>query len=152
MSKTTPISQWRPWVVFTFLTTTLGLGVIAAWVWLNQSLSWLPNPDSQEGKDLLYDYNRISHGLVFGLLGLAVLVLLRHGLRPESEGSNADLSVKPKPWWKHLIAFAREHTLVLVLWAGYTVAMVHGCSWLFPELVSWYDSVNAHNLLYNFSI
>ena len=109
MSQTTPISQWRPWTVFTFLTTTLGLGVIAAWVWLNQSLSWLPNPDSQEGKDLLYDYNRISHGLVFALLGLAVLVLLRNGLRPESEGSNADLSVKPKPWWKHLIVFAGEH-------------------------------------------
>ena len=73
MSKTTPISQWRPWNVFTFLTTTLGLGVIAAWVWLNQSLSWLPNPNSQEGKDLLYDYNRISHGLVFALLGLAAV-------------------------------------------------------------------------------
>ena len=73
MSKTTPISQWRPWNVFTFLTTTLGLGVIAAWVWLNQSLSWLPNPDSQKVKDLLYDYNRISHGLVFALLGLAAV-------------------------------------------------------------------------------
>ncbi|QNI52838.1 putative membrane protein [Synechococcus sp. BIOS-E4-1] len=152
MSQTTPISQWRPWTVFTVLTTTLGLGVIAAWVWLNQSLSWLPNPDSQEGKDLLYDYNRISHGLVFALLGLAVLVLLRNGLRPEIEGSNADLSVKPKPWWKHLITFAREHPLVLMLWAGYTVAMVDGSSWLFPELVGWYDSVNDHNLLYNFSI
>ena len=73
MSKTTPISQWRPWNVFTFLTTTLGLGVIAAWVWLNQSLSWLPNPDSREGKNLLYDYNIISHGLVFALLGLAAV-------------------------------------------------------------------------------
>ena len=30
--------------------------------------------------------------------------------------------------------------------------MVDGSRWLFPELVGWYDSVNDHNLLYNFSI
>ena len=126
--------------------------MIVTWVLLNQPLSWLPIPDSQEGKDLLNYYNRTSHGIVFGLLGLAVLVLIRKDLGIESNDLNADLSVKSKPWWKHLIAFAEEHPLVLVLCAGYTVAMVYGSSWVFPELVDLYDSVNEYNLLHNFSI
>ena len=80
--------------------------MIVNWVLLNQSQSWLPIPDSQEGKDPLNYYNRIFHGIVFGLLGLAALVLIRKGLRLESKNLNADLSVKSQPWWKHLIIFA----------------------------------------------
>ena len=126
--------------------------MIVNWVLLNQSLSWPPIPDSQEGKDLLNYYNRISHGIVFRLLGLAVLVLIRKGLRLEGKDLNADLSVKSKPWWKHLIIFAEEHPLVLVFWARYKETTIDGSSWVFPELVGWHDSINDHNLIHNFSI
>ena len=40
---------------------------------------------------------------------------------------------------------------MLALFAGYTVAMVHGTNWMYPELVGWYSDIPDAHLLNNFS-
>ena len=119
IGKKALIRQLHARTLLTVLAATLGLGMIVAWVWLQQALIWLPDPRSQEGKDLLYAYNRISHQIALALLALAVLMLLWNGLRSGSEASIVETSETrsspSQPWWRQLAHFAREHPLVLVI-------------------------------------
>ena len=153
MSQPKTIRRFQLWMLLSSVAVILGLAGIGAWLWLQQAMRWLPDPRSEAGKDLLYTYSRTSHDIVLALLAIAVLSLLWTGLRSETPTKDADPpSHKRRSWSQQLITFAREHPLVLLLWTAYTVAMVNGTSWLFPELVAWYDGIIDHHLLDNFSI
>lgn len=135
------------WVWMIGLCSALGATALVAWLWLLRSLNSLPSPHSSEGRELLYHYNRTSHDLGLALLGLAVVGLLWFSRRdPQQPPTNA------RPWHRQLLSFGREHPIVLLLFIAYTVAMVNGTHWLFPELVGWYDGIIDHKLLDNFSV
>ena len=143
----------QPWVPLTVLAAALGVGAFSSWLWLQQAQDWLPSPRSEAGEKLLYVYNRTSHDIALALLAIAVLVLLWLGLRANDQpGAEQSASPKRGMWGPRLLTFSREHPLVLILWIGYTVAMVNGTSWLYPELVAWYDGILDHHLLDNFSV
>ena len=135
----------KPWFVVSAISAFLSLGAVGAWFWLNTATEWLPSPRSDAGKDLLYHYNRTSHDIALALL-LSVVVGLLWSSRPKNA------AVKSTPWWQHLYKFAKEHPVVLILFVIYTIAMVNGTSWFYPELVAWYDGIIDHQLLDNFSI
>ena len=153
MSLPKMIRRFQPWMLLSSVAAILSLAGIGSWLWLQQAMRWLPDPRSAAGKLLLYTYNRTSHDIALALLAIAVLSLLWIGLRSETPPEDADQpSLKRGNWAKQLLTFSREHPLVLLLWSAYTVAMVNGTSWLFPELVGWYDGILDHHLLDNFSI
>ena len=153
MSLPKMVRRLNPPLLLSSVAVILGLAGIGAWLWLQQAMRWLPDPRSEAGKLLLYSYNRTSHDIVLALLAIAVLSLLWIGLRSQTPPEDADQpSLKRGNWAKQLLTFSREHPLVLLLWSAYTVAMVNGTSWLFPELVAWYDGIIDHHLLDNFSI
>ena len=143
----------QPWLWMLMLCAALSCTALLAWLWLQQSLSSLPSPRSESGKLLLYHYNRSSHDLFLALLGLTILGLLWFSRADERKGDSGDNSRRAtKPWNQQLISFGREHPLVLLLFIAYTVAMVNGTNWLYPELVGWYDGIIDHQLLDNFSV
>ena len=121
------------------LAVVSGLG-LGAWIWLLQNRSLLPDPSSNAGKQLLKHYSGSSHDVFLVLLAVAVITLVALIRR----APNTSEALTPWRW-------ARSHPLVLALWAGYTVAMVQGTSWFYPELVGWYKDVIADHLLNNFS-
>ena len=138
----TRVGTNRPWLLWinTVLAVLSGLG-IGIWIWLLQNRSWLPDPSSDTGKRLLKSYSGTSGDVVLALLALCVItlvVLIRRTQEPSTESW--------RPW-----RWARSHPLVLALWTGYAVAMVHGSSWFYPELVGWYKDVISDHLLNNFS-
>ena len=153
MSLPMMIQRLKPSMLLSSVAAILGLAGIGAWVWLQEAMHWLPDPRSEEGRHLLYIYNRTSHNVVLALLAIAVLSLLWIGLLPDAQRKDAGHPhPKQRSWSQQLITFSRKHPLVLLLWIAYTVAMVSGTSWLFPELVGWYDGIIDHHLLDNFSI
>lgn len=133
------------WAWMVGLCGALGAAALVAWLWLLRSLNSLPSPRSSEGRDLLYHYNRTSHDLWLILLGLTVVGLLWFSRRDPQQPPPG------KPWHRQLLSFGREHPVVLLLFIAYTVAMVNGTNWLYPELVGWYDGIIDHKLLDNFS-
>jgi hypothetical protein len=138
--------------------TALSIGALAAWIWLQQALTSLPSPRSNSGEALLYRYNRSSHDLFLGLIGISILVLLWRAYRSSNLDQPSDREKtfkqpnRPRPWPKICVDFAREQPFVLMLFVAYAVAMVHGTNWFYPELVGWYDGIIDHHLLDNFSI
>jgi hypothetical protein len=136
---------FHPLMLLSGVTALLGMGAVWAWFWLNEATAWLPSPRSNAGKDLLYHYNRTSHDIALTLLLIVVISLLWRS-RPKNR------TVKLTPWWEQSCRFAKEHPLVLALFIAYTIAMVNGSSWLYPELVAWYDGIIDNQLLDNFSI
>ena len=148
----------HPWRWMIGICTALSIGALAAWIWLQQALTSLPSPRSNSGEALLYRYNRSSHDLFLALLGISILALLWRAYRSSDLDQSSDREKtheppkRPKPWPKICVDFAREHPFVLMLFAAYAVAMVHGTNWFYPELVGWYDGIIDHHLLDNFSI
>lgn len=128
----------------------IGLG-LGCWIWLLLHRDQLPSPEVRAGKTLLKQYQATSHDLFLALLTLSVLTLLvlirraQHELRQQQPPQQQATPGNP------LLRFARAHPLVLALFAGYTVAMVHGTNWMYPELVGWYSGIPGEHLLNNFS-
>ena len=149
-----PKGQNRPIPLLAWINASasvlIGLG-LGCWIWLLQHRDQLPSPEVRAGKTLLKQYQATSHDLFLALLTLSVLTLLvlirraQHELRQQQPPQQQATPGNP------LLRFARAHPLVLALFAGYTVAMVHGTNWMYPELVGWYSSIPGEHLLNNFS-
>jgi len=128
----------------------IGLG-LGCWIWLLQHRDQLPSPEVRAGKTLLKQYQATSHDLFLALLALSVLtllVLIRRAQHQERQQQPRQQQTNPG---NPLLRFARAHPLVLALFVGYTVAMVHGTNWMYPELVGWYSGIPSEHLLNNFS-
>lgn len=133
--------------------SAIGLGV---WGWLVNHRQSLPPFDSQVGKALLGQYQAIAHDVVLILLALAVVALLAliQRARAAAVSSPGDAATGEAEAQKAggLLQFAREQPIVLAIFVAYTVVMVQGTTWLYPELVGWYTDVIDDHLLNNFSI
>lgn len=144
--------QSRP--LLTWINTTvsvlIGLG-LGCWIWLLQNRDHLPSPDSQAGKDLIKQYLIISHDLTIYFLVLSAITLTILIRKYQTQTSNLQTNQKRLAPAKSLRHFAKTHPLVLALFAGYTVAMVQGSTWMYPELVGWFRTVPENHLLENFA-
>ena len=128
------------------LTTTISLSL---WGWMLQSRDFLPNPDSFNGERLLRNYQAISHGTVLILLAVTGLSLITLIIKARHQNA-APTASKGLP--KDLLNFIRDQPIATVLFVAYTVAMVQGTTWMYPELVGWYRNVISDNLLNNFTL
>jgi hypothetical protein len=128
---------------------SLGLG---CWIWLVQHRDQLPSPEVRAGKTLLKQYQATSHDIFLALLSVCALLLLVLIRRAQHQQSQLEPTLpNAPPAGNPVLRFARAHPLVLALFAGYTVAMVHGTNWMYPELVGWYRGIPDEHLLNNFS-
>ena len=141
-----------PLLAWIDLSASLLIGVgLGCWLWLLQHRNLLPSPEVKAGKALLKQYQATSHDLFLALLTLSVLtllVLIRRAQHQQRQQQPTQQQVTPG---NPLLRFARAHPLVLALFTGYTVAMVHGTNWMYPELVGWYGGIPGEHLLNNFS-
>ena len=103
----------------------IGLG-LGCWIWLLQHRDRLPSPELRAGKTLLKQYQATSHDLFLALLTLSVLTLLVLIRRAQHQDRQQQPTQQQATPGNPLLRFARAHPLVLALFAGYTVAMVHG--------------------------
>ena len=85
-------------------------------------------------KQWLLAYNQISHGLVLSLVALGVITLLVIAAKDQDP---TDQRTQPLPF--RILRWIRRHPVVTVVFAGYTVAMVQGTSWFYPELPDLYQ-------------
>ena len=113
----------------------IGVG-LGCWLWLLQHRNLLPSPEVKAGKALLKQYQATSHDIFLALLALSAIALLVLIRCAQHHQRQLDPSLqKEPPAGNSLLRFARAHPLVLALFAGYTVAMVQGTNWMYPELV-----------------
>ncbi|MGC6482626.1 MAG: hypothetical protein ACON4T_03530 [Synechococcus sp.] len=128
----------------------IGFG-LGCWLWLLQNRSRLPSPESQEGRNLLGQYLIISHDLYIYLLAICTITLVVLIRRNQVQQWPTQAGERQGNQDNPLGRFARNHPLVLALFTGYLVAMVHGTTWFYPELVGWFRTIPDNHLLDNFS-
>lgn len=133
------------------VTFLIGLG-LSCWLWLIQNRSRLPSPDSQAGQNLLGQYLIASHDFTIYLLVISTIALVVLMRKSQYQTSQSRPEQRQAPARNSFWHFARKHPLVLALFAVYTVAMVQGTTWMYPELVDWFRTIPEHYLLNNFSI
>jgi len=138
------------WISAVSLTiSAIGLGV---WSWMITHRDALPSLEDRTGKNLLRQYQASSHDTWLILLALAcisLVVMLQRARNHSLSGGRRSQSEGPI---RDLFRFAKEQPAALVLFVVYTVVMVQGTTWLYPELVGWYKDVIDEQLLNNFSI
>jgi len=94
------------------------------------------------GKPWLLAYNQISHGVVLSLVAIGVMVLFLIAARDQDPAD-----AQPRPWPQRLLHWIRMHPVVTVVLAGYSLAMVQGTSWFYPELPDLYQGFIQSPLL-----
>lgn len=129
----------------------IGLG-LGCWLWLLQHRSLLPSPEVSAGKALLEQYQATSHDLFLALLALCVTTLMVLIRRAEHQQHQSKPDPSRTKIGNPIVRFARANPLVVALFAGYTAAMVHGTTWMYPELVGWFRSIPDNHLLENFAV
>lgn len=98
-------------------------------------------------KQWLLAYNQISHAAVLSLVGLMLAWLVVVACRdPAPEGPNAI------PLQRRLWLGMRQHPVVTALFAAYTLAMLHGTSWFYPEFPDLYQGIIHSPLIDNFQL
>ena len=115
------------------------------WSYLHLLITTLPPADSASGKQLLNQYNLISHGVFFALLAVVVIGLLwKASQQPQQPKPSTALEA----WTQQPISKA----LIIVLFLGYTIAMVHQTNWFYPELPDLYQDIFNSDLTNNFTL
>jgi hypothetical protein len=141
-----PSLKYPAWI--SAITGTIGATGLGLWWLLINNQSGLPRPGTREGKELLGHYLSTTHHIFLISLAIASLTLITLITR----NSDNTPSPKKRSVIKNLIDFCREQPLVAILFTAYTVAMVHGTTWLYPEIVGWYRDVIDDHLLDNFAL
>jgi len=141
-----PCLKYPAWI--SAITGTIGVTGLGLWWLLNNTQNILPKPGTREGKELLGDYLGTTHNIFLICLAIASLALITL----IAQNGNDTPSTKKRSLSKSLIDFCQEQPLVVILFTAYTVAMVHGTTWLYPEIVGWYSDVIEEQLLDNFAL
>ena len=141
-----PSLKYPAWI--SAITGTIGATSFGLWWLLINTQNRLPTPDTREGKELLDDYLGTTHSIFLGCVAIASLILITLSIR----NNDATPSIKKRSLIKNLIDFCQEQPLVVMLFSAYTAAMVHGTTWLYPEIVGWYSDVIDDHLLNNFAL
>jgi hypothetical protein len=116
------------------------------WAYFNSIYATLPPARSTLGKQLLNEYNLISHGVFFALLTIVVAGLLwKASQHPQ----------KPKNLVDQDSARNQQHfskALIIILFLSYTIAMVYQTNWFYPELPDLYQDIFNSDLTNNFTL
>ena len=124
------------------------IGLLAATV-LIPLTGWLPEVGSSASKQLVKQYNTISH-IIF-LIGLTAgctsLIWAAH----QSDESDIQLSPQTSPLGR-LITGIKQHPVVTGLFALYSALMMRQTSWFYKEIIGWYKDILEDHLLNNFTL
>ena len=148
--KNTEIPSLSPlaWINGVTITSSfIGLGL---WWWMVDNRGRLPAVGTDACKRLLHQYQAITHDTFLIILGITTIILSRLILKFHQSEGNKEGRKQTFPR-QIFLNFAREQPIALILFAAYTVAMIHGTTWLYPELVGWYSDVVSDQLLNNFT-
>ena len=142
-----PSLQPLAWINgITISLSIVGLGI---WGWMLNNRDKLPALGTDASQRLLRQYQATTHDIFLIILALATIALIRLTLKfRRREASDTDQ--KPKNLLQTFLGFTKEQPIALALFIAYTVAMVQGTTWLYPELVGWYSDVVSDQLLNNF--
>ena len=124
-----------------------GLSLLFARSYLAASWFEIPASSSAAGKQWLLTYNHASHAVLLSMVGIVVVALLIKGQLSSPTPESAQRS-----WSQRLRAAASKHSIVLVLFTGYAVAMVQGTTWFYPEFPDLYSTISNSNLLGHFNL
>ena len=122
---------------------------LTIWGWMLRNRADFPDPNSTKGEHLLRSYQTTTHEAVLVLLAGTSLAITALIIRARLRNTHTSFS---RGRLQDLLSFAREQPLATVLFVAYTVAMVQGTSWMYPELVGWYRDVFSEHLLNNFTV
>lgn len=128
--------------------SVIGLGL---WLWMNTQRGELPALGTKASKRFLREYLATAHDTFLIVLALAAIALIGLLWRAQHREHSSELAGKLKLHEKFL-QFAKEQPLTLALFVAYTIAMVQGTSWLYPELVGWTSDVMRGELINNFRL
>ena len=124
------------------------IGLLAATV-LIPLTGWLPEVGSSASKQLVKQYNTISH-IIF-LIGLTAGCTSIIWAAHRSDESDTQLSPQTSPL-RRLINGIKQHPIVTGLFAFYTALMMRQTSWFYKEIIGWYKDVLDGHLLNNFTL
>ena len=110
---------------------------------------WLPEAGSSAGKELVKQYNAISHIIFLMSLATACLGLIWNAYQSES----SDRQARPnKTLPAQLLDGIKQHPIVAGLFTFYTALMLRQTSWFYKEIIGWYKDILDGHLLNNFTL
>ena len=110
---------------------------------------WLPEAGSSAGKELVKQYNAISHVVFLMSLATACLWLIWNAYQSESSDRQAQPN-KTLP--AQLLDGIKQHPIVAGLFTFYTALMLRQTSWFYKEIIGWYKDILDGHLLNNFTL
>ena len=124
---------------------------LAIWGWILQQPGILPSPDSKAGKALLSQYLGTTHDAWLILLAftLGYLIIRISKNRRKEALNNKETFKRPL---ESTIRFIRQNPIATILFIAYAVAMISGTTYLYKDMVGWYEDLVQDHLLNNFSI
>ena len=126
----------------------MGVGLVAA-TYLIPFADWLPEAGSKAGKQLVKQYNSISH-IIF-LIGLTTACSWLIWAAHRSDQRSIQEKNKSSPT-KRFTRGIKKHPIVTGLFGLYTILMLHRTSWFYKEVIGWYKDIIGSHLLNNFSL
>ena len=148
--KTTQSPSLKPLAWINGITISLSLVGLGIWGWLLRNRNNFPATETDAGKRLLRQYQATVHDIFLIILVLTTIAMVWLISQSKQNETTATGQVKRGPLGAFL-DFAKKQPIALALFAAYTLAMVQGTTWLYPELVGWYSDVLSNHLLNNFT-
>lgn len=96
----------------------------------------------------LQTYNEVGHGIFITLWITAITLLMIAAWKSSSPKPQIDIIAIAR--W--ITAWSKRHPITTILLTAYVVTMVANASWLYKEIVTWYDDIHTDQLIDNFSI
>ena len=127
--------------------STLGIGL---WAWIQTNRSFLPSPDTKLGKELLRNYQELTHNIWLTLLTIAAVYLITHIYRSRKT-EELDSSHPQMRWIESCLRFIRNNPITTLLFIAYTVAMIAGTTYLYRDMLGWYPELIKDHFVDNFS-
>ncbi|AII42201.1 hypothetical protein KR100_02120 [Synechococcus sp. KORDI-100] len=136
---------------FLIALTVISAAGLSLCIWVQQQRSFLPAPDSEQGRALLLQYQELSHGfwLFFLLLACGYLInQIYSNARKETPTSNHSIG----QLIENTLGFIRNNSIATLLFTIYGIAMISGTTYLYKDMFVWYPELLKGHLLNNFSL
>ena len=126
---------------------TVGIGL---WAWIQRNRSYLPSPDSKPGRELLHDYQKLTHNIWLTLLVIALGYLIVKIYRSRQEEAR-ERTFRQTHWGELSLQFVRNNPITTLLFIAYGVAMIAGTTYLYRDMLGWYPELIKDHFVDNFS-
>lgn len=127
--------------------SAVGVGL---WLWMIHHRDALPAIGTDASRQWLGSYQATAHDAFLALLLITTIRLLTLILRSRTTSNTTD-SEAPQKLLQKAKQFARKEPLLVIVFTAYTVFLVQGNTWLYPEIVGWYTDIIDGELLNNFA-